>query len=332
MSAPRANSEKNSRTGAATGPAVVDPAADSGTDPGADPAKNGKRPSEFSTLEDLRLTTPDGAAFVIRVLPQPDPAAPVVLLLPAMAMKAKFYLPMAKALHAAGLAVATVDLRAQGESTPALREAPEFGYRELVEIDLPTIVDAVSERFPQAPLHLFGHSLGGQVALLFSATAPHKVAGVTVIGTGSVYWKAFEPRRWFEALWKIQWIGLVARVTGKWPGGVLIPGAMQGRLMADWSRHSLGSRYRPKGRTHDYDRKLAELRLPVLAISLDDDRLGPKSNVDFLCGRIASAEVTRWHIDASSDVAHRDHFEWIKDSAVIGPGIAAWIRDGRRPR
>ncbi|MEU8782777.1 alpha/beta fold hydrolase [Streptomyces sp. NPDC048637] len=328
MSAPGANSAENSRTGGATGPAVVDPAAD----PGAGAARTGKRPSEFSTLEDLRLTTPDGAAFVIRVLPQPDPAAPVVLVLPAMAMKAKFYLPMAKALHAAGLAVATVDLRAQGESTPALSEAPEFGYRELLEIDLPAIVDAVHERFPQAPLHLFGHSLGGQVALLFSATAPHKVAGVTLIGTGSVYWKAFGPRRWIEALWKIQWIGLVARVTGKWPGGVLIPGAMQGRLMADWSRHSLTSRYRPKGRSHDYDRKLAELKLPVLAISLDEDRLGPKSNVDFLCGRIASAEVTHWHIDASSAVAHRDHFEWIKDSTVIGSEIAGWILDGRRPR
>ncbi len=296
------------------------------------PRTGANRPSEFSALEELVVTTSDGAGFVIRLLPQQDPAAPVVLLLPAMALKAKFYLPMAKALHTAGLSVATVDLRAQGESVPALAEAPQFGYRELVEVDLPAITDALNERFPDAPLHLFGHSLGGQVALLFAATAPERVSSVTVIGTGTVYWKAFGPRRWFEALWKIQWIGLVARVTGRWPGGVLIPGAMQGRLMADWSRHSLSSRYRPKGRSHDYDEKLAALRLPVLAISLDEDLLGPKSNADFLCGRIAACDVTRWHIDASSAVAHRDHFEWIKDSKVIGSEVAVWILAGQTPQ
>ena len=192
-----------------------------------------------------------------------------MLILPAMILKARFYLPLAKTLHAAGLSAATVDLRAQGESTPPLAEAPNFGYRELVEVDLPAIVDAVSERFPQAPLHLFGHSLGGQVALLFTAAHPDRIASITVIGTGTVYWKAFGPRRWFEALWKIQWIGLVAAVSGRWPGGVLIPGAMAGRVMTDWARHSRTSRYRPHGSARDYDRMLRELPVPVLAISLN---------------------------------------------------------------
>lgn len=288
-----------------------------------------RKPSEFSQLEAVGVTTPDGASFVVRMLPHGDPAAPVVLILPAMILKARFYLPLAKALHAAGLSVATVDLRAQGESTPALREAPNFGYRELVEVDLPAVVEAVTRRFPQAPLHLFGHSLGGQVALLFTAAHPEPVAGITVVGTGTVYWKAFGPRRWFEALWKIQWIGLVAAVRGWWPGGVLIPGPMAGRVMTDWARHSRTSRYRPHGSTLDYDRLLRELAVPVLAISLDEDVLAPKSNVDFLSGRLPAADLTRWHVTAESGIAHRDHFEWIKDSAVLGPAIATWITSGK---
>jgi predicted alpha/beta hydrolase len=290
-----------------------------------------RKPSEFSQLEAITVTTQDGARFVVRMLRQSDQAAPVVLILPAMILKARFYLPLARALHAAGLSVATVDLRAQGESAPALAEAPNFGYRELVEVDLPAVTDAVSQRFPHAPLHLFGHSLGGQLALLFTAAHPGRVASVTVIGTGTVYWRAFGPRRWFEALWKIQWIGLVAAVRGSWPGGVLIPGPMAGRVMTDWARHSRSSRYRPRGGRRDYDRLLRELAVPVLAISLDQDTLGPKSNVDFLCGRVPAADVTRWHVEDGAGIAHLDHFEWIRDSAVIGPAVATWISTGQRP-
>lgn len=289
------------------------------------------RPSESSQLEAIGVTTPDGATFVVRLLPRSDPAAPVVLIVPAMIVPARFYLPLAKVLHAAGLSVAMVDLRAQGESTPALREAPNFGYRELVEVDLPAVADAVSRRFPRAPLHLFGHSLGGQVALLFTAANQDRIASITVIGTGTVYWKAFGPRHWLAALWKIQWIGLVAAVRGRWPGGVLIPGAMAGRVMTDWARHSRTGRFRPHGSDRDYDRMLRELAVPVLAISLEQDALGPKSNVDFLCGRLPAADVTRWHVGDGAGVAHRDHFEWIRDSAVIGAAVAAWISSGRRP-
>jgi predicted alpha/beta hydrolase len=277
----------------------------------------------------LTVTTEDGTSFVVRLLPHQNSAAPVVLLLPAMALKAKFYLPLAKALNAAGLSVATADLRGQGESKPALREGPDFGYRELIEVDLPAIVRVLRERFPGGPLHLFGHSLGGQIALLFSGAHPDLVTSVATIGTGTVFWRAFGPRRWVEALWKIQWIGLVAKVKGWWPGGVLIPGAMAGGVMTDWARHSRTSRYRPRGTTQDYDRLLRELARPVLLMSLDADTLGPKSNVDFLGTRLPSARLTSWHIEADSGVGHRDHFEWIKDSAVIAPAVAAWLTEGQ---
>ncbi|SDD34736.1 alpha/beta hydrolase family protein [Actinokineospora iranica] len=294
-------------------------------------AAGSRPPSEFTTLESLRVETGDGTAFTLRLLPSEDASAPVVLILPAMAVKAKFYLPLAKALRAAGLSVATCDLRGQGESTPALREGPDFGYRELIEVDLPAIVAAVTERFPDRPLHLLGHSLGGQLALLFSATNPGVVAGVSTIGTGTVFWRAFGPKRWFEALWKIQWIGLVSKVKGWWPGGVLIPGAMAGGVMIDWARHSRTSRYRPKGTNVGYDAALAKLDIPVLLISLERDILGPKSNVDFLGERLESARLANWHIAAGAGVANLDHFGWVKDSAVIGPAVATWITERTLP-
>ncbi|AHH17996.1 alpha/beta hydrolase family protein [Nocardia nova SH22a] len=285
----------------------------------------------FATLESTTVTTGDGVTFTVRFLPAADPAAPVVLVLPAMGMKAKHYFALAAALHTQGLSVATTDLRAHGEATPPFGEHTDFGYREMLEIDLPAIADALARRFPGAPVHLFGHSLGGQLALLFAAAEPERVAGVTVIGTGTVFWWAFGPRRWWEALSRIQWIGLVARVKGHWPGGVLIPAPMPGGVMVDWSVHSLTSYYRPHGTKRKYNTLLADMTLPVLAISLADDVLGPKSNVDFLVSRMSSARVTRWHIDENSLITHRDHFRWLADAPAVAAGVAGWITSGVQP-
>ncbi|WP_330231592.1 alpha/beta fold hydrolase [Nocardia sp. NBC_00508] len=287
--------------------------------------------SEFTTLESTKVGTADGVTFTVRFLPAKKAGAPVVLILPAMAMKAKNYLPLAKELHAQGLSVAMTDLRAHGEAQPELGLHRDFGYREMLETDLPALVAAVRERFPEAPIHLFGHSLGGQLALLFTAAEPERIAGVTVIGTGTVFWWAFGARRWWEALSQIQWIGLVARWKGHWPGGVLIPAPMPGGVMRDWSMHSLTSYYRPKGSKRQYNTLLRAMSAPVLALSLSDDVLGPKSNVDFLVSRMPNARVTQWHIDENSPVEHRDHFLWVKDSPAIAARVATWIVAGELP-
>ncbi|MFJ4659008.1 alpha/beta fold hydrolase [Nocardia sp. NPDC088792] len=287
--------------------------------------------AEFGALESTEVATADGVTFTVRFLPAAESTAPVVLILPAMAMKARNYFALAKALHAQGLSVATVDLRAHGEAKPALGEHTDFGYREMIETDLPAIVGAVEQRLPSAPVHLFGHSLGGQIALLFAAAEPGRVAGVTVIGTGTVFWWAFGPRRWWEALSQIQWIGLVARAKGQWPGGVLIPAPMPGGVMRDWSMHSLTSYYRPRGTVRKYNSLLAAMTLPVLVISLSEDVLGPKSNVDFLVSRMPAARVARWHIDEHTPIRHRDHFQWVKDAPEIAAGVRGWISTGDAP-
>ncbi|MDA3648387.1 alpha/beta fold hydrolase [Saccharopolyspora indica] len=292
----------------------------------SDPAR--QAPSTgFQALEAIEVAPEDGVRFVVRVRAQEDPGAPVVLVLPAMAMKAKFYYPLVKALHAQGLSVATTDLRAQGESTPPLEESPNFGYREIVETDLPAIVGAVAERFPGAPLYLFGHSLGGQTALLYAAANPEHVTGLCLFAAGSVYWRAFPAERRLGVLLNGRVIGLVSKLRGRWPGGMFVPAPVAGRVMTDWCHQNLTGRYRLGGSKRDYAPLLRQLSAPVLAISLEHDELGPRSNVDFLRTRIPGAKVTRWHWDETSGVVDNlDHFAWIKDSGAVADNIGRWIR------
>ena len=59
-----------------------------------------------------------------------------------------------------------VDLRGQGRSSERASHFADFGYREMVEIDLPAAIAALRGRYPNRPLLLVGHSLGGQLATL----------------------------------------------------------------------------------------------------------------------------------------------------------------------
>ncbi|NNH68359.1 alpha/beta fold hydrolase [Nocardia uniformis] len=300
----------------------------------AAPRPNSERPSEFSTLEALPVTVPksdvsEAASFVVRLLPATDPTAPVMLVLPAIALKAKFYLPLAKSLHEAGFSSATVDLRAQGESTPPLGEARNYGYRQMLEADLPAILDALHDRFPEAPIFLVGHSLGGQLSLLYGAAHPDQLAGVITIATGVVYWRAFDPKRWASVLYGSQYVGVVSRLRGIWPGGKVMGGPMAGGVMVDWSWHALTGRYRPAGTKLNYDRLLGDSPLRTLMVSFESDPLGPKSTVDHLAGRLKAAQLTRWHLGPDSGLENLDHFAWIKDSPSLGARFAEWVREGR---
>jgi predicted alpha/beta hydrolase len=298
----------------------------------ADANAAGSTKQASDTSEKIKVTVDEPAAsFVLRVWPASDPAAPALLILPAMAVKAKFYRAVAAALNARGLSAVTVDLRAQGESEPGVPSSAAFGYREMIEQDLPAITAAVRERFPQAPLVLFGHSLGGQLALLFAAARPAGLAAVIVIGTGSVYWRSFGLAAGIRVLLMGQYIGLVSRLRGHWPGNKAMGGPVSGRVMTDWARHSRTGHYRPQGATSDYDRLLGELSLPVLMISLDADPLGPRPTVDWLAARLAKAQVTGRHLGAAEGIRNPGHFAWVRDAEALSAHLADWTRQSTTP-
>ncbi|WP_395681871.1 alpha/beta fold hydrolase [Dokdonella sp.] len=275
----------------------------------------------------LRVHAPDGACADLQLV-QPVPAARDVLLwLPALGVAARNYLPLARELAGRGVAVALHEWRGNGSSDRRAARAQDWGYRELLEYDIAASRLALRTALPRARLWLGGHSLGGQLATLAAALAPESVAGLVLVASGSPYW------RWFRHAWLILPIYLavprIASVCGYFPGRRLGFGGREARgVMADWARSGRSGRYVARGVRQDLEAALARVGMPVLALRLEDDWLGPKASLDWLLGKMPAAPQEALVVGAQDlDGAPADHFGWMKKPSMIAQTVATKITE-----
>lgn len=88
------------------------------------------------------------------------------------------YLGLARALAAAGWAVALPDLRGHGRSEGA--RGHSNGIKEILR-DLGDVQDHLAYRQPEAPKVLLGHGLGGLWALAYACEKPADVAALVLL-------------------------------------------------------------------------------------------------------------------------------------------------------
>ncbi|MFE5399283.1 alpha/beta fold hydrolase [Streptomyces sp. NPDC056568] len=292
-----------------------------------DAGRSAGQEQDGAAEKSLRVRSWGGAEFVVRLLRAERPDAPVELVIPAMGARARFYAPFSRGLHQGGLHVAVTDLRGQGESTPMARRGVAYGYREMVHDDLPAVVRAVSAAFPRSPVVLIGHSLGGQLALLSTATGLAGVHAVVLTAAGSVWWRGFGSAHGLRNLIFSQLFAALATVLGYWPGERFgFGGTQPTAVMRDWARQGRTGRYTLQGSDTDYEAALARLTLPVLAVGVENDSLALSGATDHLLRKIPAAPVSRWHYSEALAGSHRlDHFRWVRHSDGMSAYIADWI-------
>lgn len=273
----------------------------------------------------LPLAMPDGARAELLCVAPFDPPRALLYWLPAMGVPAKHYLPLAQALAAHGVAVALHEWRGIGSSNRRAGRRTSWGYRALLEYDLPVGLAAAQAHWPGARVVLGGHSLGGQLACLLTALHPDLAAGIVLVASGSPYWRRFR----HGALVGLSYVlaPMLAGLCGHLPGRRIGFGGNEARgVVADWARSGRCGRYAAVGMATDFEAALAALTMPVLALRLRDDWLGPAGSLDWLLGKMPHA-LRRHEVITPENLQGRraDHFGWMDVPESIASRIADWI-------
>ena len=271
------------------------------------------------------VTSADGArSELIFTQPGHHPRH-LVYWLSAMGVPAKHYLPLAEAFAVHGIAMVLHEWRGIGSSDRRAGRHQDWGYRELLEADLQAGVAEAKTRWPQARFWIGGHSLGGQLSCLYASLHPRDIAGIALIASGAPYWRQFPRGRLISVAYALA--SPLARAMGYLPGRKLGFAGNEARgVIADWSRSGRTGHYTADGMSVDFERQLAALKLPVLALRLRDDWMVPPRSLQWLLDKMPNAP-RQVSVVTSEQLAGQpaDHFSWMAAPDVLAQQLATWI-------
>ncbi|KAA0022230.1 alpha/beta hydrolase family protein [Antrihabitans cavernicola] len=285
-------------------------------------------------METVPIQMPDGSTSPVRLIPAdearsrkatPDAPRPVVVIVPGLGIPGGYYDLFAKELSARGFDAAIGELRGQGDSRPRPSAESRFGYHELVSVDFPAMFEVVRERFPDSTPYLLGHSMGGQLGVLYAARIRGRLGGLILVASGTPYYRGFAGVKSPGLLVGSAAMSLTANIAGFWPGdriGIGGFGRQSKVLISDWSRLARTGKFDPDGADIDYEERIARLKLPVLSITIDGDDVAPSGSADHLVEKLPDADVTTW-----LQPEPLGHNGWIRKPVTTVDRIEAWLHD-----
>ncbi len=266
------------------------------------------------------LPRSDGARLFVRAMRPAGSARGVVVVTHGLGEHSGRYGHVARALAARGLGVAMWDLRGHGRSSGNRGDAET--YEDLIN-DLEAVCAAFREE--GKPLFLFGHSMGGQIALRYLEERQPECAGAVIASP----WLrlAFNPPWWKLALARL--------AVMVWPGFPQKTGASWERLSRDFehlasfpdlhlAHHVITTRLyfavRAAGEAALAD--AGKLRLPLLLAHGDDDPITSNQATGELFERAGSGDKTLRSLKGARHETHND-----VDREAIITEICDWVEE-----
>jgi len=273
----------------------------------------------------LHVTFRDGTSTELKVFLAPEEGAPVILCLPAMGVSAGYYEVLADTFAENGLTAVLADLRGTGSSSVRASRRVSFGYAQILELELPAIVEAICLNLGVEQVILFGHSLGGQLALLFAATSP-RVSGTVAIACGTAWYRRMPGSRSIGRFFGLQLMFGTTLLWGYLPTWFPFAGREARGIMVDWGFEAMTGRYRIARSAVNYETRLAVSHTPALVIAFPDDPLVPPACTDHLASKLNNAIVSRLEIAPELLALKKTHhFRWVFRPRAVVAAVSQWI-------
>jgi predicted alpha/beta hydrolase len=275
-------------------------------------------------FETIPIRSADGASTVVEAFGSSGDA---VLFLPALGVPLHYYRPLLARWAELGYRLFALELRGMPQSSTTDVRGNDFGYNHALALDIPAAIaqtPLAGDRFIVA-----GHSLGGQLALLYAAGHADAVRAVVTIASGSSHHGALSGL--VERAKRRAHVGIISGITrllGYFPGHRLGFGGRQARtMMADWAFEGRHGRFRIAGSAADHEAQLAALQHPVLMLTLDGDPILPRSSSDALGARLVATTVDTVHVARGLNGGEPfDHFRWARRTPdVVLEPVTGWL-------
>ncbi|GAB3053611.1 alpha/beta hydrolase family protein [Stenotrophomonas tumulicola] len=270
------------------------------------------------------LQAGDGHCFeLLHVIPDSPRAR--LLWLPALGVAARHYLPLAQALAAHSIAVYLHEWRGNGSSSLRPSRTQDWGYRQLLEQDLPASQGLLARHDPQPDGRRWiigGHSLGGQLACVHAGRATAHFTQLWLVASGTPWWRSFPPpRAWLLPL-AYRFLPWLALRQGVLHGRRLGFGGTEARgLISDWAKVGLSNRYAAAGMDEDLERQLRGVRGRAQAVLMAGDWLAPTGSMQALLAKLPRVDATLAVLDAATLGTRADHFSWMKSPAAVSEAL-----------
>jgi predicted alpha/beta hydrolase len=232
-------------------------------------------------VQDTAFAARDGHTLSCTVFAPQAPQRAVVLINSATAVPRKIYRAFAAYLASQGFAVLTYDYRGVGGSRPASLRGFAVRMRDWAALDVAAAIDHVRTVWPGVPLHVVGHSFGGQAVGL--APNNHEISRALFVAAQAGYWRLLRSPESYRAYVMLRFIGApLARTLGYVPGRIGIGEDLPKGVFLEWTGWVMRPRYFFDDPTLDALENFPRYRGALRALCMADDPWATAAAVDLL--------------------------------------------------
>lgn len=275
----------------------------------------------------IPVTASDGHRFDLIHVPADDARA-ALLFIPGMGLSARQYIALGLALAERGIESWIHEWRGLGSSSLRAGRSVDWGYRELLDLDLRAAMDAVESVAGSKPLLIGGHSLGSQFALMLAGRRQRSPDALVLVAGGSPHWRLYPLKHRSLLLPVFIGLPLLGTLFGHYPGRQVGFAGREARgVMRDWTWTGRHGHYGLPNLDPSPTPGMEKLRIPILGIRMADDWFVPKASLEGLLAHAPECPTRQVVIDQLPGGAATDHFAWLRSPAPVVERMAEFLQE-----